>query len=128
MAGGVAHDFNNLLMVVQGRTSLMMLDTDRFHPSFEHLQEIEICVQKAAKLTKQLLGFARGGKYEIKPTDLNDLVENSVQMFGRTKKEITIFKKYEEKHRLEQNLTKYLLSEDDCEKEIVRLFQKSLRR
>ena len=97
LAGGVAHDFNNLLMVVQGRTSLMMLDTDRLHPSFEHLQEIEICVQKAAKLTKQLLGFARGGKYEIKPTDLNDLVENSVQMFGRTKKEITIFKKYEEK-------------------------------
>jgi PAS domain S-box-containing protein len=96
LAGGVAHDFNNLLMGIQGRTSLMMLETDRFHPSFEHLQEIEICIQKAAKLTKQLLGFARGGKYEIKPTDLNDLVENSAQMFGRTKKEITIFKKYEE--------------------------------
>ena len=42
------------------------------------------------------MGFARGGKYEIKPTDLNDLVENGAQMFGRTKKEITIFKKYEE--------------------------------
>lgn len=96
LAGGVAHDFNNLLMGIQGRTSLMMLETDRFHPSFEHLQEIENCIQKAAKLTKQLLGFARGGKYEIKPTDLNDLVENSVQMFGRTRKDITIFKKYEE--------------------------------
>jgi signal transduction histidine kinase/ActR/RegA family two-component response regulator len=96
LAGGIAHNFNNLLMGIQGRTSLMMLETDRFHPSFEHLQEIEICIQKAAKLTKQLLGFARGGKYEIKPTALNDLVENSAQMFGRTKKEITIFKKYEE--------------------------------
>ncbi len=97
LAGGIAHNFNNLLMGIQGRTSLMMLETDRFHPSFEHLQEIEICIQKAAKLTKQLLGFARGGKYEIKPTDLNDLVENCAQMFGRTKKEITYFKKYEEK-------------------------------
>ena len=97
LAGGVAHDFNNLLMAIQGRASLMMLETNRFHPSFEHLQEIEICIQKAAKLTKQLLGFARGGKYEIKPTDLNDLVENSSQMFGRTKKEISIFNKYEEK-------------------------------
>jgi CheY-like chemotaxis protein len=42
------------------------------------------------------LSFARGGKYEIKPTDLNELVENSVQMFGRTKKNITIFNTYEE--------------------------------
>ena len=97
LAGGVAHDFNNLLMAIQGRTSLMMLEADRYHSSFEHLQEIENCIQKAAKLTKQLLGFARGGKYEIRPTDLNDLVENSAQMFGRTKKEITIYKKYEEK-------------------------------
>jgi PAS domain S-box-containing protein len=97
LAGGVAHDFNNLLMGIQGRTSLMMIETDSFHPSFEHLREIENCIQKAAKLTKQLLGFARGGKYEIKSTDLNDLLENSAQMFGRTKKEITIFKKYEDK-------------------------------
>ncbi|MGD9363503.1 MAG: response regulator, partial [Desulfobacterales bacterium] len=51
---------------------------------------------KSAKLTEQLLSFARGGKYEIKPTDLNELVENSVQMFGRTKKNITIFNTYEE--------------------------------
>jgi PAS domain S-box-containing protein len=97
LAGGVAHDFNNLLMAIQGRTSLMMIETDRFHASFEHLREIENIIQKAAKLTKQILGFARGGKYEIKPTDLNQLIENSAQMFGRTKKEISIFKKYEEK-------------------------------
>jgi PAS domain S-box-containing protein len=96
LAGGIAHDFNNLLMGVQGRTSLMMLDKDRSYSSLKHLQEIENCIQKAARLTKQLLGFARGGKYEIKPTDLNDLVENSVQLFGRTRKNITIFKKYEE--------------------------------
>jgi signal transduction histidine kinase len=97
LAGGIAHDFNNLLMGIQGRTSLMMLEIDRLHPSFGHLEEIEHCIQKAAKLTRQLLGFARGGKYEIKPTDLNELVENSAQMFGRTKKEIAIFTKYEEK-------------------------------
>ena len=99
LAGGVAHDFNNLLMGIQGRTSLMMLETDPFHPLFEHLQEIENCIQKAAKLTKQLLGFARGGKYEIKLTNLNELIENSVQMFGRTRKDITIFKKYGENLR-----------------------------
>ena len=94
LAGGVAHDFNNLLMGIQGRTSLMLLETDPVHPQFEHLKEIEIYIQRATKLTKQLLGFARGGKYEVKPTNMNDLIEKSSQMFGRTKKEITIHKKY----------------------------------
>jgi CheY-like chemotaxis protein len=94
LAGGVAHDFNNLLMGIQGRTSLMLLETDPIHPQFEHLKEIETYIKRAAKLTKQLLGFARGGKYVVKPTDLNDLIEKSSQMFGRTKKEITIYKKY----------------------------------
>jgi PAS domain S-box-containing protein len=94
LAGGVAHDFNNLLMGIQGRTSLMLLETDPIHPQFEHLKEIENYIKRAAKLTKQLLGFARGGKYVVKPTDVNDLIEKSSQMFGRTKKEITIYKKY----------------------------------
>ena len=94
LAGGVAHDFNNLLMGIQGRTSLMLLETDPIQPQFEHLKEVETYIKRAAKLTQQLLGFARGGKYEVKPTNMNDLIEKSAQMFGRTKKEITIHKKY----------------------------------
>jgi two-component system cell cycle sensor histidine kinase/response regulator CckA len=96
LAGGVAHDFNNLLMGIQGRTSLMLLETDPGHPYFEHLKEIENYVMRAAGLTKQLLGFARGGKYEVEPTNLNDLVANSVHMFGRTQKEISIHTKYQD--------------------------------
>jgi PAS domain S-box-containing protein len=96
LAGGVAHDFNNLLMGIQGRTSLMLLEADPVHRQFEHLKEIETYIQRATKLTKQLLGFARGGKYDVKPTDLNDLIEKSAQMFGRTKKEIIIHKKYQD--------------------------------
>lgn len=36
------------------------------------------------------MGFARGGKYEVKPTDLNELIAKSRNMFSRTKKEIKI--------------------------------------
>jgi two-component system cell cycle sensor histidine kinase/response regulator CckA len=93
LAGGIAHDFNNLLMGIQGRTSLMLLAVDAHHPVVEHLTSIESYVQSASDLTKQLLGLARGGKYEIKPTDINHLIEKSVCMFGRTKKEIRIYKK-----------------------------------
>ena len=95
LAGGVAHDFNNLLMGIQGRTSLMLLETSAVHPYYEHLKEIENYVVRAAQLTKQLLGFARGGKYEVRPTDLNELVAQSISMFGRTKKEISIKTKYQ---------------------------------
>ena len=96
LAGGIAHDFNNLLMGIQGRASLLLADIDSDHPHFEHLTEIENYVSSAADLTRQLLGFARGGKYEVLPTDLNKRVEKSSLMFGRTKKEITIERKLAE--------------------------------
>ena len=94
LAGGIAHDFNNLLMGIQGRASLMLMDKDEFHPDFEHLKGIEDYIQNAVSLTRQLLGFARGGKYEVKPSDINELVRKNVEMFGRTRKEIRIHEKY----------------------------------
>ena len=94
LAGGIAHDFNNLLMGIQGRTSMMM-DTDSSLKHYEDLKEIEDIVKSAADLTRQLLGFARSGKYEVKPTDLNELIHKTSQMFGRTKKEIKIHTKYQ---------------------------------
>ena len=96
LAGGIAHDFNNLLMAIQGRASIMLMKKDSSHPDIRHLKGIEDNVESAADLTKQLLGFARGGKYEVKPTDLNEVVKKQNRMFGRTKKEITIRGKYEE--------------------------------
>jgi two-component system, cell cycle sensor histidine kinase and response regulator CckA len=96
LAGGVAHDFNNLLMGIQGRVSLVSVDLDRSHPHLEHMKAIDDYIRSAADLTKQLLGFARGGKYEVIPTDINELVNNSVKLFGRTKKEIRIHTKYQD--------------------------------
>ena len=90
LAGGIAHDFNNLLMGIQGRTSLLMAETDPGPGRTEHLRGIESHVKSAAELTQQLLGLARRGKYQVRPTDLNRLVQSSAEMFGRTKKEIRI--------------------------------------
>lgn len=95
LAGGVAHDFNNILMGIQGYASLMMLDLDPNHPHQESLGHIEEQVRSASDLTRQLLGFARGGRYETRPTDLGEIVRKSSAMFGRTTKELTIHRKYE---------------------------------
>jgi two-component system, cell cycle sensor histidine kinase and response regulator CckA len=90
LAGGVAHDFNNLLMGIQGRLSLLMLNMDHSDTRYTHLRDIEDYIIQAADLTKQMLGIARSGKYEIRPTDINDLIRKHNRMFGRTRKEIAI--------------------------------------
>lgn len=51
---------------------------------------VEQQVKSATALTKQLLGLARGGKYDVKPLDMNALITKVVDMFGRTRKEIAI--------------------------------------
>ena len=90
LAGGIAHDFNNLLMGIQGNVEMMALDMGPSHAHSGRLKTIRDCVQSGARLTQQLLGFARMGKYEVKPTDINALVRNSVDMFGRTRQELRI--------------------------------------
>ena len=95
LAGGIAHDFNNLLMGIQGRISLMFLDTDLIHSHFEYLKEIEYYIMSAKNLTKQLLDIARSGKYEVKPTDMNEIINHSSEMFGQTKKEVIIQTSYQ---------------------------------
>jgi len=96
LAGGIAHDFNNLLMTIQGNTSMMYTDIDSSHPHYNRLKNIEQCIKSGSELTKQLLGFARSGKYEIKPTDINVLITSTSDMFSNTKKEIKIYRKYQD--------------------------------
>ena len=96
LAGGIAHDFNNLLMGIQGYTSLILFDMNTSHPHYDKLRRIEEQVTSGAALTKQLLGFARGGRYEEKVVDLNEIIDKTSNMFGRTKKEISVHRKCEE--------------------------------
>ena len=92
LAGGIAHDFNNLLMGFQGNLSLMLMDVNPGHPHHDFLTNMEEYVKRGSELTRQILGFARGAKYEVKPTDLNSLLAKSAELFSRTKKEIVIHK------------------------------------
>jgi two-component system, cell cycle sensor histidine kinase and response regulator CckA len=95
LAGGIAHDFNNLLMGIQGYATLMLLGMGMEHPFYEKLRGIERQVKNGADLTKQLLGFARVGRYEVKSTNLNEILSRTADLFGRTKKEIAISENYQ---------------------------------
>jgi two-component system cell cycle sensor histidine kinase/response regulator CckA len=94
LVGGLAHDFNNLLMGLQGRISLMLLDIDSSHPHYDNLKQQEAIIKDGADLTRQMLGFARHGKYEVRPININEIIHKTSEMFGRTKKEVTINRKY----------------------------------
>ena len=92
LAGGIAHNFNNMLMGIMGNVSLALLDTDSAKPQYEKLKNIEKLVDSGSKLTSQLLGYAREGRYEIRPLSLNRLVEETSETFGTAKKEIRIIR------------------------------------
>ena len=116
LAGGIAHDFNNLLMGILGNVSLMLMHFEESHPFYDRLKSMEEYVQRGSDLTKQLLGFARGGKYEVKPTNLGDFVRKSSDMFGRTKKEIRIH------HKIADNLWSVEVDRGQMEQVMLNLF------
>jgi two-component system cell cycle sensor histidine kinase/response regulator CckA len=96
LAGGIAHDFNNLLMGMLGNVEMLLISLNVTDPRYENARSIERCVRSGADLTRQLLGYARGGKYFVKPTNLNEIVRTSSTMFGRTKKETQVICEYQE--------------------------------
>ena len=90
LAGGIAHDFNNLLMAIEGLASLILQDTGADHPHYATLTKIEKQVKNGAKLTAQLLGYARRERSESTLIDLNQIVRETAEAFGRTRKQIAI--------------------------------------
>jgi two-component system cell cycle sensor histidine kinase/response regulator CckA len=99
LAGGIAHNFNNLLMGIMGNTSLMLLETEKGSPNYEKLRRIETLVDSGSLLTKQLLGYARKGRYEIKPISINRVVKETSDTFAITKKDITV------RHELDEGVS-----------------------
>ncbi len=90
LAGGIAHDFNNLLMGINGRTALALLEMETSHPAYIHLKGVEELVKSASELTRRLLGFAKVGKYELKPIDINEMAERTAAIFARSRQEISV--------------------------------------
>ncbi|MGD0019557.1 MAG: ATP-binding protein [Candidatus Limnocylindrales bacterium] len=83
LAGGVAHDFNNLLTAILGNAELAMMDLETNHPARASIEEITKAAEGAARLTRQLLSFARRQMIEPVALDLGAVVEGSVEMLRR---------------------------------------------
>lgn len=84
LAGGIAHDFNNLLSVMLGFASLARQRLGADDPLQESMGMIEQSAQRAADLTRQLLGFARPERQQVKPVGVDDVLDRVRRMVART--------------------------------------------
>ncbi len=77
LAGGIAHDFNNSLMVILGNAALLRSFKGLPARAMEHIELIEEAGSRSNQLIKHLLAYARTGRHNPQPTDLNALIRDS---------------------------------------------------
>ena len=84
LAGGIAHDFNNHLQAISGYIQLLMMKKDLSGRDHHFLTQMEKSVQRAAILTKQLLIFSRKEEGRLKPSDLNEILQQACKLLLKT--------------------------------------------
>jgi signal transduction histidine kinase/ActR/RegA family two-component response regulator len=83
MTGGIAHDFNNLLTAALGNIELAMARAEDPR-TLQLLKNATQAAERGAKLTNQLLAFARKQQLKLAPVDLNRLVSDMGELLFRT--------------------------------------------
>jgi nitrogen-specific signal transduction histidine kinase/ActR/RegA family two-component response regulator len=84
LAGGIAHDFNNILGTIVGYLGLLKEELPGNPELQRYFEILERSALRASELTRQLLGFARKGKFEVRPLDLARLCSEVVELFRTT--------------------------------------------
>ncbi|MCP4603599.1 MAG: response regulator [Proteobacteria bacterium] len=74
LAGGVAHDINNILGAIMGSASALNVEASENDLDLEDIQNILRACRKGSRLTSDLLGFARKGKYIKEEASINKIV------------------------------------------------------
>ncbi len=80
LAGGVAHDFNSSLMVILGNATLLKGTKGLSSNAMEHLELIETAGSRASELVRHLLTYARTGRHNPQPTDINAVIHDTTKL------------------------------------------------
>ncbi|VFU12526.1 conserved hypothetical protein [anaerobic digester metagenome] len=83
LAGGVAHDYNNMLTVILGYTELALKKVGPSDPLRSDLIEVQNAAKQSARITRQLLAFARKQAMEPKVLDLNESITTMLKILRR---------------------------------------------
>jgi PAS domain S-box-containing protein len=93
LAAGVAHDFNNVLGVIMNfawfvkanlTSAVESGEGERWRPVLKDAERIERAAEHAARLTRQLLAFAREEVVRPRPTNINSVVLELAPLLQRT--------------------------------------------
>jgi signal transduction histidine kinase len=122
LAGGIAHEFNNLFMAITGYATLIQKRVAPDHPNVEKAEKIRRLVETGSQSVQQLLGFARSGKFEPGPLNLNEVVRGSLVMLTHSRKSLEIDARCQEdlwtvqadRSQMEQVVMNLLLNASDA--------------
>lgn len=84
LAGGIAHEFNNLLQVIGGYARCAREGLSPKESRYQDLQQVLKAADRAATLTRQLLGFSRRGVLQPATVDPNQVVASLAQVMRST--------------------------------------------
>ena len=84
LAGGIAHDFNNILTSILGSTAIMRRKIKHESEWYHFVEIIETAAKRGASLTRQLLTFARKSTAHFRPIIANDIIQETLHLFGRS--------------------------------------------
>jgi CheY-like chemotaxis protein len=95
LAGGVAHDFNNQLTIIIGYCDILKAALGDKPELQEYADHIYCSGKRAADLTKQLLAFARKGKYKSQAVNINEIISEMIALLSRSiDKKITVIQDF----------------------------------
>jgi signal transduction histidine kinase/CheY-like chemotaxis protein len=80
LTGGMAHDFNNILQVIQANLDLMRADVGTNAEAVGRLHSAAAAAERGARLTQQLLAFARRQPLAPQPTNVARLVSELTEL------------------------------------------------
>lgn len=124
LAGGVAHDFNNVLASIMGLAEYLKLDNVKNKKSTVEIADTIIKEsERAANLTRQLMGFAREGTFTPLPVSINRVITETISVSERIfKKQISLSLRLDERVKtieadegqLQQVLTNLIINARDA--------------